>query len=50
MLEENVSRLNDQIKELKTSHLRKEDDLLDKIKELKEELKVSETKESEYNK
>lgn len=32
MLEESVSRLNDQIKDLKTQQIKKEDEWMDKIK------------------
>ena len=44
MAEENNNRLNEQIKDLKTTQIKKEDDYLEKIKELKDELKVVEAK------
>jgi|JI6StandDraft_1071083.scaffolds.fasta_scaffold1078050_1 hypothetical protein len=50
MLEEANNRLSDQIKEIKTVFAKKEDDWFDKIKDLKEELKISEAKEAESNK
>lgn len=50
MLEESITRLNDQIKDLKTTQIKKEDDWMDKIKELKDELKIAEAKQAEYNK
>jgi len=44
MLEESITRLNDQIKDLKTTQIKKEDDWMDKIKELKDQLKIAEAK------
>lgn len=50
MLEQGTNRLNDQIKEIKIAHIKKEDEWLEKMKELKEELKTYEAKEAENNK
>lgn len=44
MLEESTHRLNEQIKEIKVNHIKKEDELTEKIRELKADLKMSEEK------
>ena len=47
MLEEGTSRLNEQIREIKTQQIKKEDDMMEKIRELKEEIKAYESKYSD---
>jgi hypothetical protein len=44
MLEESTHRLNEQIKEIKVNHIKKEDELTEKIRELKADLKMYEEK------
>lgn len=44
MLEESTHRLNEQIKEIKVNNIKKEDELTEKIRELKADLKMSEEK------
>ena len=50
MLEESCHRLNEQIKEIKVNHIKKEDELTEKIRELKEDFKTYEDKLEESNK